>query len=220
MSIFTRCRPLSVLLPVLLLALVLGGCASPKQTPLPGGKLKVGVAQFTQPIVPTDMLAGYTLDDAPRIDPKVLGEMDSLLASVLSANSKRAFVGREDALKCSKKVAAQKGRSNNQAALRTWSAVGNCMNVDLLVVPQLFNYHEREGSSVGVTKPASIVMDIYVIDVRSGSLLSRSRYDETQSSLSSNLLDAGKFFKRGGKWVTVADLAREGMEKAVKELGL
>lgn len=218
--VFSTRRRYLVLLLVLSFALLAGACAKTRQAPLPSGNLKVGVAHFTQPIAATDMLAGYTPENTPRIDRKVLNEMDVLLASVLSSNTKRGFVGREEALRCSKAIAAKGGRSNNQAALRTWCAVGNCMKVDLLVVPQLYEYHEREGSAVGVTKPASVIMDIFVIDVRNETLLSRSRFDEAQSSLSSNLLDAGKFFKRGGKWITAADLAKEGMEKAVKELSL
>ena len=84
----------------------------------------------------------------------------------------------------------------------------------------LYEWRERDGSAIGAAKPAKVVMDIYVVDVRNEALISRSHFDETQSALSSNLLEADKFFKRGGKWITAHDLAQEGMEKAVKELGL
>ena len=212
--------------PVLLLCLlaasllVFSGCAKPRQPPLPVGDLKLGVAFFTQPSGPADMLAGYVVEDVPRIDDKVLVEMDALLAGVLAAESKNSFHSRDSALNCSKKVASQGGRTNNQAALRTWSSVGRCMGVDLLVVPQLFEYRDRAGSAVGMTEPAKVVMDIFVIYVRNETLISRSRFDEAQSALSSNLLEADKFFKRGGKWITGHDLAKEGMEIAVKELRL
>ncbi len=200
--------------------LLLSGCASPKQPPMPVGGLKLGVANFTQPLASADMLAGYAPEDAPQIDTKVLNEMDALLASVLKSKSKNTFVSRESALHCARVVRDQGGRSNNQAALRTWSAIGRCMGSDLLVVPQLYEWRERDGSSIGVATPAKVVMDVFVLDVRNESLISRSRFDETQSALSTNLLEAGKFFKRGGKWVSAHDLAEEGMEKAVKELGL
>jgi hypothetical protein len=92
--------------------------------------------------------------------------------------------------------------------------------VDILVVPQMLEYRERDGGAIGAAEPAHIVMDIFVLDVRNEILISRSRFDETQSPLTSNLLEADKFFKRGGKWVTARDLAEEGMDKAIKELGL
>ena len=39
----------------------------------------------------------------------------------------------------------------------------------------------------------------------------KGKYDETQKSLSENLLDASKFFKGGGKWVTAENLAEMGL---------
>ncbi|GHV55345.1 hypothetical protein FACS1894206_09640 [Deltaproteobacteria bacterium] len=58
------------------------------------------------------------------------------------------------------------------------------------------------------------------MDIKNATLTSRSHFDETQAALADNLLDAGKFFARGGKWITATELAREGMVKAVKDLGL
>lgn len=205
---------------VLATGLLFAGCSTPRQPPLPVGALKLGVASFTQPLTASDMLAGYAPEETPRIDKKVLSEMDDLLASVLAANSKNNFQSRESARHCARVVREQSGRGGAQAALRTWSAIGRCMGVDLLVVPQLYEWRERDGGPLGVVAPASVIMDIFVLDVRNEALISRSRYDETQSALSSNLLEAGKFFRRGGRWVSAGDLAREGMEKAVRELGL
>lgn len=219
-----RAHPLPRLFTLLCLALagsiLLSGCATPRQPPMPVGNLKLGVAYFTQPSTPSDMLAGYLVEDAPRIDQRVLVEMDALLATVLDAKSKNSFHSRESALHCSQTVAAQDGRSNTQAALRTWSAIGRCMGVDLLVVPQLFEYRERDGGALGASMPAHVVMNIFVLDVRNEVLISRSSFDQTQSALTSNLLEAGAFFRRGGRWITASQLAQEGMEKAVKELGL
>lgn len=212
------------LLPLLCLTLtgllLLAACTRPSQPPMPVGSLKLGLAYFTQPSQPADMLAGYTVEDVPRVEDKVLTDMDALFASVLADKSKNSFRSRESAAHCSKTVSEQDGTTNNQAALRTWSAIGRCMGVDLLVVPQLLEYRDRDGGQFGAVTPARVVMDIFVLDVRNESLISRSRFDETQSALTSNLLETGKFIKRGGKWVTARDLAQEGMEKAVQDLGL
>ena len=200
------------------LALFISACATPKQPPMPVGNLKLGLAYFTQPMSTGDLFAGYMTEGTPAIDQKVLGDMDAEFARVLSEQSKNAFVPVESAFVCAKKLGDQ--FTAPQAALRKWSALGRCMGVDLLVVPQLLDWRERDGGDYGVVTPAKVTMDIYVLDVNAESLISRSRYDETQSALASNLLDTGKFLKRGGKWVQAGDLAEEGMEKAVKELGL
>jgi len=214
------CRLTWGLCPLIVCALIIAGCAQPRQAPLPVGNLKLGVAYFSQPTESADMLAGWVVDNTPRIEEQTLAEMDLLLAEVLAEESKNSFNSRESALQCGKKVGHLDGRSNNEAALRTWSAIGRCMDVDLLVVPFLFEYRELVGSALGASIPARVVMDIFIIDVRSETLISRSRFDETQSALTSNLLEAGKFFRRGGKWISAHELAREGMEKAVRELRL
>lgn len=213
----TRLLPLAFLCLVLL---ALGACVKASQPPLPVGNLKLGLAFFSQPAAPSDMLAGYTVENLPRVGEKSLSDLDALLASVLASESKNSFRSRESAVHCSKTVAEQDGRSNNQAALRTWASIGRCMGVDLLVVPHIYEYRERDGGSFGVVTPARVVMDIFVLDVRNETLLSRSRFDETQSALTTNLLEADKFFKRKGQWITARDLAKEGMQKAVKDLGL
>ncbi len=192
-------------------------CATPKQPPIPVGNLAIGTVFYTQPHSTADLLAGYMTEDTPRVNPQVLTELDTLWQQTLRSKTKRSYVQGGNAAECAKTVQAAEG---NRAALRRWSAVGRCMGVDLLIVPQIIEWRDRDGGEYGVVTPAKVVMDTYVIDVRNEALISRSRYDETQSSLTSNLLDAGKFVNRGGKWVTAGELAKEGMEKAVKDLGL
>lgn len=222
MRIFFSYRKLFSLLCLTLAACVLlSACAKPRQAPpMPLANLKIGVAFFSQPSSPADMLAGYVVDDVARVDARQLGEMDSVFAEVLAKESKNSFLSKETALHCSKTIGEREGATNNQAALRKWSAIGRCMKVDLLVVPQILELRERAGGEIGVDQPARIVMDIFLVDVRNETLIGRSRYEETQTALTSNLLEADKFFKRGGKWITATELAREGMVKAVKELRL
>ncbi len=198
------------------LVFALAACTTPKQPPLPVGALKLGVAPFTQPRTNSDMLAGYLPDKVAHVDQQVLSNLDTDLAQVLRATSQNTFLGSENAQRCIHNLSA----TNHPSALRKWSAVGRCMGVDLLVVPQLIDWRERDGGEVGVAKAAMVITDTFVLDVNNESLISRSRYDETQTALTDNLLDSQKFFKRGGKWVSARELAREGMEKALRDLGL
>jgi hypothetical protein len=194
--------------------LALSACATPKQPPMPMGDLKIAVARYTQPRHAGELLAGYLPETVTLIEPKVLSVLDEEFSEVLRAESKNRFIGGDRAGAC-----AQTAKTR-QAAVRMWAAVGRCMGTDILVVPQILEWRERAGGEMGVALPARVVMDTFVIDVNNEELISRSRYDETQSALADNLLETGKFFKRGGKWVTARALAREGMEKAVKDLGL
>lgn len=200
------------------IALTIAGCATPRQGP-PLPEVKLGVAEFTQPQSTADMLAGYMAEDAPRVTQKELTELDAAFTRVLSKETKRTYASPETYLECrNTKVDGQpQGRVG---ALKRWVAVGNCMKVDFIIVPQVYHLQEREGGEAGVTKPAGVIMDIFLIDVKNMALTSRSHFDETQTALAENLLETGKFFSRGAKWITAVQLASEGMVKAVKDLGL
>lgn len=208
------------LLPIICLAVCIGviSCATPQQPPLPLGDLTIGVAPFTQPMVPADMLAGYEPKDAEQVEPKVLSELDALFGQLLLSTTAHSYKDPDAAQDCYEKV--YQAGNTPRAAIRTWSAVGRCLGVDLLVVPQLMEWRERDGGEMGVSLPASVAMDFFILDVNNESLVSRSHFDETQAPLTDNLLEAGKFFKRKGKWILAKELAKEGMEKAIKELRL
>lgn len=199
-------------------SVVLAGCATPRQGPaLP--EVKLGVAEFTQPKSTAEMLAGYMADDAPRVTQKELTELDAAFIRVLGKETKRPYASPETYLEC--RNATPEGQPRGRiGALKKWVAVGNCMKVDFLIIPHVYHLQEREGGEAGVTRPAGVVMDIFLIDVKNAVFTSRSHFDETQAALADNLLDTGKFFSRGAKWITAIELASEGMAKAVKDLGL
>lgn len=208
---------------ILLGALILGlvgfwGCTKPQQGPtLP--EVSIGVATFSQPQATTDMLAGYMADNLPRVSEKELLQLTDTFFDVLRTETKRNYTPGEKYLEC-RDAKAPGQRDGRVAALRRWVAVGNCMGVDFLIVPQVMEMREREGGEGGVTRPAGVVMDIFLVDVRNSVLTSRSHFDETQRALADNLLETRKFFARGARWITALELAREGMVKAVRDLGL
>ncbi len=215
---FRRFRSAALFLPPAFLALALFACAKPQQNP-PLPDIKLGVVAFMQPRSTPDLLAGYMAEDIPVVPAKVLPQLDDTFAAVLTQKTKRAFSGTDAYHEC-KDAKTPDQRQGRIPALYHWAAVGACMNVDFLLVPQIFEFRERDGSEAGVVTPAKVIMDVFLVDVKGKSLISRSHFDETQTALSDNLLDAGKFISRGGKWITALALAREGMEKAVKDLGL
>ena len=208
----------TIALSLALFALV--ACATPKQPQIENiSSFNLGVALYSQPQTSGDLLAGNIPENLPIIDHVILSQLDVLLAETFNRQSKHSFAAKELAESCQRSVKTDQGNSR-RSALRYWSAVGRCMKVDYLVVPQIMEWREREGSSMGVMTPARVVMDTFVVDVNNEVLVSRSRYDETQSALTDNLLQTRKFMQRGGRWVEAKILAQEGMEKAVKELGL
>lgn len=96
-------------------------------------------------------------------------------------------------------------------------SAGKKLNVDAVITGVISEYREREGSNLGVESPASVAFSVQVIDTEDGETLWETYFTETQQPLLQNLFEIDKFFKRGGKWITVDELAKEGARKTVSE---
>ncbi len=81
----------------------------------------------------------------------------------------------------------------------------------------LHRYRQRQGTSFGAKEPASVMFSWQLLDLESGRRLCFGRYDETQKSLSENLLDFGKAGKRGFSWVTAERLLLDGLQEQLSE---
>ena len=198
------------------LLLAIGGCSKPKPGFAPASSVVIGIGGFYQPTSTGELLAGYLPERIERVDSKIFTQLDNDFEQLLRTSNSRDYVGTDRSYQCGRQELAKKHNS----AFPFWVAVGKCMNVDLIIVPQVHAWQERQGGELGVELPAAVVMDFFLLDVKNQALIARSRFDETQKALAANLLDVGKFISRGGKWVTAHELAREGMAKAIKELGL
>ena len=179
----------------------------------------VGVASFTVAHEPWELLAGYMPDRVlpPKADS--LDDLDSILVKAMKISPERNIVAGAKAQSCTESV-RRAPDANRLASLKYWQSVGRCMDVQFLLVPIVTHWKEREGSAAGSTSPAWVILDLYLLNVKTGGVLNHFHYDYQQKALTDNILEADKFFKRRGQWVTAADLAREGIEKGLKEFGL
>lgn len=210
-------RRLTVVAAAITLLCLVAACSSQEPPILPDSpNLRVGIAPFTQPEGISDLIAGYVSDTAPRIEPKVFPLLDNEFADLLAEMTERGYVGLDKSRECMQLTP----KRPNSAAFDYWLTIGKCMNVDVLIVPQIHTWQERQGGEMGSEYPAAIAVDFFMLDINGRALLARSRYDEKQRALLENLMDVGKFIERKGRWVDAATLAREGMFKAIKDFGL
>ena len=177
----------------------------------------VAIAPFTQPTQTSELLSGFIPEGQKEITDKKLAELDALFHSKLHSDKhKLIFLSQADI--DGPMAKDERGRRN---ALVTWAERAARAGADMIVVPQIIELQERVGGEAGVISAASVNEDFYLIDARKPyALLQRSHFAEEQQSLASDLTKIGSFFRRGGKWVSDLELAAEGMDKAVKELGL
>ncbi|WP_457570881.1 hypothetical protein [Desulfovulcanus sp.] len=174
------------------------------------------VAGFSQPRHSWEMLAGY-IYETKEISPQVLDKLDDFLSQLLSERGHN-FVGPKVVRQCEELVIGREHRSN-MAAFHYWLKVGQCIPADFILVPFVLKWQEREGGEWGVERPAAVVIDFYLLDVKKEQIR-RFHFEEEQLSLSENILDIGKFFKRRARWITALDLAREGLISLCEEMGL
>lgn len=200
--------------------LMVAGCGKSTQAPAPLPQLSMGLAAFTQPTNTGELLAGYIPATQYQVSAETLAKLDADFEKILIADTNRIFLSGAPARQCYEIVESQ-SREKPLNALKFWNQVGLCMEVDILVVPQVIDWTPREGNEYGAFQSAGVTMDFYTVrtDVDEPSV-SRFHFEETQQSLSDNLLAVQKWFQRKGKWITAEELAQEGMRQAVTELGL
>jgi hypothetical protein len=77
----------------------------------------------------------------------------------------------------------------------------------------VYRYEERVGGNLGVDRPAGVGFHIHLME---NNVLKRVFiFDEDQQSLSENLFNMGKFFRRGARWLTVEDLSRDAINQGL-----
>jgi hypothetical protein len=96
--------------------------------------------------------------------------------------------------------------------------IGRSVKADAVMIGTIYRFRQRVGAALGVDSPASVAFALELIRVADGRIIWHQPFDETQQSLDENLLNIGKFFNRGGKWVTAEELATEGLAKMMKTL--
>lgn len=92
---------------------------------------------------------------------------------------------------------------------------GTESEVDAILMGYLFHFRERVGKSYSVSSPASVSFGLFLARVTDGRIVWRGLFEETQQSLSENILKIGAFIKRKARWVTARELAVEGLEKLI-----
>jgi len=216
-------RFLWILCALLSLLVLTGGCnrkpASTADVPRSlSHQYKIAVAPFTQPRDISQLIMGQLPQPQALAARDVLIAQDRQLRDVLYTTTKRSydFLPRTCPLPDLKRFHT----SERPQALPLWVEYARKTSADILFIPQVLTWRDRQGSAAGVTEPAHVRLEFFLLNIKEGNIIGHSVYEVEQQGLTENLLNVGDFFKRQGKWVTAEELAREAMIKAVKDLNL
>ncbi len=86
------------------------------------------------------------------------------------------------------------------------------LNSDAALIIILERFRERAGTEYSVDAPASVSFEYKLIKSDRHQLLCSGVFEETQEALFSNLFSLKKAKGRKFKWITAADLTREGLK--------
>lgn len=202
---------------ILVCILLCAGCATKGQGPLLPLTSNIAVAGFMYPQEDWELLAGVLPEERDAVSAEALRALDIRLAQAL-AHRKDRMLSTAAVHQCEEMAIAVKERKR-QDAVTYWQQVGECLGTEYLVVPFVTQWQTREGGDYGVTRPASVTLNIFLLHISSGEI-QRFHFEEAQVGLGENILQGKRFFQRKGRWLTPEELAAEGIVDGVKELGL
>jgi len=94
--------------------------------------------------------------------------------------------------------------------------LGRELGADAILTGSVYKFQQRVGSDFAADSPASVGLDLDLINTKTGLLIWQARFDETQEYLTNNFMKIVTFFKRGGKWVTAEELAASGLKDVLE----
>ncbi len=95
--------------------------------------------------------------------------------------------------------------------------IGRRLAVDVLVFGTVNRFQERVGGPMSVHSPASVYLEISMVDARSGRKVWYAVFDQTQISLSDDITNVRNFMRGGGKWLTVREFADVGIAEMIEQ---
>lgn len=105
------------------------------------------------------------------------------------------------------------GETEPLSDLQRAKEIGKRLNASTVLLGTVTTFIEREGTALGIRKPASVGFTVKLIHAEDGHLLWQAGYHETQKSLMEDISAYRLFFRRGSRWLTAAELSEDGVEQ-------
>ncbi len=147
-----------------------------------------------------------------KITPKVLRDMDYLLEEELSQiKSKINFFFLPEA---SYEVLLSTALKSEKTPEEVVKFIAQKTLADGILCGKVFRFRERQGSAFSVKSPASVAFILVLYDGKTGKIIWKEVFDETQKPLSENLFNLSLYGKIA--WLTAEELAQRGLHRIIK----
>lgn len=188
-----------------LLLLLLVGCVTSKSLEPEEPTTLTKIAVLPSDIIDED---GKTSIASNQLLEKGANILDGLIAQYLATKEGIIFLSKEQ----QETLLTEYNQNRSVQALYIAKKSG----ADAVLTSMVNRYQERAGQDYSIDYPASISFEYRLVLEETGQTLCAGFFDETQQSITENILSFKKTLKRGGKWITTEELAREGVEEKFK----
>jgi len=102
---------------------------------------------------------------------------------------------------------------------RTSAVVTICRTkvADAVLLCTLQRFTEREGTEYSIVNPASVAFDYKLVHAETGQAICSGTFSETQQPLLADMFQFFKKAKRGVKWLSAEELARDGFQQKIAD---
>ncbi|HHD56229.1 MAG TPA: hypothetical protein ENK89_00935 [Desulfobulbaceae bacterium] len=129
----------------------------------------------------------------------------------------KQFMGRDDVRFITPAQMNGLKNAGTENALARARQAASFLSCNGILETKLLRYKKRVGGAYTAKEPASVSFTYRLLEVNSGTVLCRGRFDEAQQSVMENLYNFKNARKRGFTWVTAEELLREGLESRLDE---
>jgi hypothetical protein len=114
---------------------------------------------------------------------------------------------------------ALKARSGEAFGIALAKDLGEQLSASLIAIGVISRYEEREGSALGIERPATVWYQVALVRSEDGSILGRDQFDYTQKPLSANVLELGRVMEEGGfGWQTREQILDAALARTAQRL--
>jgi ABC-type uncharacterized transport system auxiliary subunit len=160
------------------------------------------------PLTGKVFMTGPVAEEAPRL-------LTDLLISALHQHTAFQTVPSREAPSIRDALQAASGSQTPPVAVL--ARTGRMVKADFVIQGYVYRFKERVGADYSAESPASVAFGVHFVDCREQTVVWSGYLDETQQALSEDLRYLGTFFRRGARWVTAEEMAREAMDAMFKE---
>ncbi len=204
----TFCKPYAVFLASLTVLTLLSGCARTTAQIQPEDLAPVKTIVVLPVEIGRDSQSSRSSEETQQLEKgQIL--LDTMLAEYFSGREDIALLtpGQRDALE------------KDMIRCRTTAVVTICRTkiADAVLLCTLQRFTEREGSEYSIVTPASVAFDYKLIQAETGQTLCSGTFTETQQPLLADMFQFFKKAKRGMKWLSAEELARDGLKQKIAD---